>query len=85
MPRLASRLTLEITGVRVERLQEISHEDAVAEGVHEHGPFPLKEKRMSLHCHAFADLWDSLAKPGVTWADNPWVWVIEFKRMGASC
>lgn len=79
MPRWASRLTLEIVSVRVQRLQDISEEDAKAEGV----------ERLSVSealnipgtwKGAFADLWKSISGPG-SWDANPWVWVIEFKRV----
>ena len=112
MPRWASRITLEVTGVRVERLQSISEEDAEAEGMraqvgdgggrgsgykwhgigyegatagHFHtpgggrcsckiaGPTPAQ-------C-AYRDLWDSINAKRAPWASNPWVWVIEFKRV----
>ena len=78
MPRWASRITLEITEIRVERLQEISWRDCQREGaVPEKAPF-------SVHCEpwrdAFERLWDSLnAKRGFSWESNPWVWVIGFK------
>jgi hypothetical protein len=86
MPRWASRITLEVTGVRVERLQNISEEDALAEGVEQDAQgFHIDGGR---HFHAasaresYSSLWDSLAPPaGSTWADNPWVWVVEFKRV----
>jgi len=91
MPRHKSRITLEITGVRVERLQDISEEDAKAEGVIPFGPTLGKEQRLcdggprtqGTHPYtvAFGCLWDSLAKPGSTWADNPFVWVVEFKKL----
>jgi hypothetical protein len=64
MPRWASRITLEITGVRVERLQQISDADALAEGC-------------SL-ASVYARLWESIHGPG-SWDANPWVWVVEFR------
>ncbi|MCA8242892.1 hypothetical protein [Burkholderia sp. AU32262] len=86
MPRWASRITLEITGVRAERLQSISESDARAEGV------TIKDHHMRGYSagafrppsiRAFHDLWDSLnAARGHGWDANPWVWVVEFKRMG---
>ena len=76
MPRAASRITLEITGVRVERLQDISEADAIAEGV-----------RNSLHIPGgrfanenFAHLWWAINGDG-SWEANPWVWAVEFKRL----
>jgi hypothetical protein len=83
MPRWACRILLEITDVRVERLQDITYEQAVAEGVHRG---PLREWCASDEggaCHkypipAFRDLWQST---GGDWDANPWVWVIEFKRV----
>lgn len=79
MPRWASRINLEITDVRVEKLQDISDVDAIAEGIqadfleHIHGPA------------GYRDLWESINGQG-SWDKNPWVWVIEFKRidMGVS-
>lgn len=77
MPRWASRLTLDVTGVRVQRLQEISEEDARAEGVEPegrdgHGPLT--------HTNAFRSLWVNIngARPGCSWEANPWVWVVSF-------
>ena len=80
MPRWASRITLEITNVRVERLQDISEEDAKAEGCRIWKGVP-GDGEMSA-TQAFVRLWDSIngKKPGRTWRDNPWVWVIEFRR-----
>ncbi|ABO57458.1 hypothetical protein LA345_00745 [Burkholderia vietnamiensis] len=88
MPRAASRITLEITGVRAERLQSISESDARAEGV------TIEEHHMRGYCagayrppsiRAFHDLWDSLnAARGHGWDANPWVWVIEFRRIDGS-
>jgi hypothetical protein len=77
MPRWASRITLEITGIRVERLQEIKTEDIIAEGVSStlrgyDAECDLSDK--------FIFLWDRLnAKRGYPWLSNPLVWVIEFK------
>jgi len=81
MPRWASRLTLEIVRVRVERVQDISEQDAMAEGcapvVHEDGAVDCGTRKTT-----FRKLWDSLnADRGFGWATNPWVWVIEFKRL----
>ncbi|MGA4275635.1 hypothetical protein ACI2VH_02630 [Ralstonia nicotianae] len=81
MPRALSRITLEITGVRVERLQEINEEDARAEGV---GPL-RSDGRMRNGTPAidgYADLWESINGAG-SWAVNPWVWVVEFRRVAA--
>lgn len=89
MPRWASRITLEVTDVRVERLQDIDWVDVLAEGVtgdwvgddtdvawqNEHGCF-RDEKA------AFAHLWDGInAKRGHSWNSNPWVWVVTFRRL----
>ena len=83
MPRWASRITLEVTGVRVERLQEITEEDAVAEGVFNDrrilegidlGGWTARER--------FQRMWNDLnTKRGYSWESNPWVWVVGFKRM----
>jgi hypothetical protein len=76
MPYHASRLTLEITAVRVERLWQITEADVLAEGIK---PLTLEPKR------TFIDLWDKIngKRPGCAWKDNPWVWVIEFRRADA--
>lgn len=77
MPRWASRLTLIVTDVRVQRLQDISEEDAVAEGCNS---FPVPEgnevRRMSAR-DAFGALWNSLHGPDA-WGANPWVCAISF-------
>ena len=85
MPRWASRLTLEITGVRVERLQSISEADAIAEGVTavSSGGVTLFTTT-GANCFqtakdAYAALWESINGPG-SWDANPWVWAIEFRR-----
>ena len=85
MPRWASRLTLDVVSVRVERVQEIRCHDIRAEGVAcpEHdfpGGFCVSECR-SLR-RAFADLWDSInAARGFGWDANPWVFRVEFRRL----
>ncbi len=84
MPRSASRITLEVTDVRVERVQEISGAGAVAEGCGKGIPDYqlLHEGGYRKARHEFSALWDSLnAKRGYSWESNPWVWVVEFKRM----
>lgn len=72
MPRAASRITLEITGVRVERLQEISEDDAIAEGVVGH-------EEIQPASAYYRELWESINGHG-SWDANPWVWVVEFRR-----
>jgi hypothetical protein len=67
MPRWASRITLEVTGVRVERLMDISEDDARAEGV-EAGP---------CYCIPYRRLWEQINGAG-SWSANPWVWVVSF-------
>ncbi|EMW3576723.1 hypothetical protein AAEY45_004424 [Yersinia enterocolitica] len=82
MPRWASRINLLITGVRVERLNDISEQDARAEGVKAwRGP----AEELVGGKLAFFELWDSIygQKEGENWQANPWVWVIEFESMEA--
>lgn len=101
MPRWASRITLEVTGVRVERLQDISEQDSIAEGAERNdspGSVPDWEpdwgyRTRCIHypqgCECFPhptakdwyrELWDIINGKG-SWNSNPWVWVIEFKRI----
>jgi len=84
MPRWASRITLEITGVRVERLQEITEEDAIAEGIDPRAIYVKSkdwEENTWFSKEAFHWLWDSLnAKRGYGWDTNPFVWAISFKK-----
>jgi hypothetical protein len=116
MPREAARIWLEVTSVRVERLQEINWKDALAEGIdHSNGEddeicdfCPLEDGHKGVKNYGkgpvfcfdggpcdkaqahfeddcidcFSELWDSLnSKRGYGWHTNPWVWVIEFKRV----
>lgn len=81
MPRWASRLTLEIVSVRVERLQDISDADARAEGViRVNGT--SEEDFAQTNRDAYEILWESINGPG-SWALNPWVWVVEFKQVSS--
>ena len=78
MPRWASRIMLEITDVRVERLNSISKADALAEGITPekgtHDEMPIDSQL------GFYDLWCRI-NGQESWADNPWVWVVEFKMV----
>ena len=111
MPRWASRLTLEVVSVRVERLQEIGEQDAQSEGVDvaQRAAAPGDERRRCVHCGkhknehvgsanvcfgsngelysnrtyrgGFAGLWDSINGKRAPWVSNPWVWVVEFRKL----
>lgn len=79
--REASRITLEVTSVRVERVQDISGADAFAEGMLGWDGEPSLDGPMD-EVGLFSELWDSIyAKPGFGWDANPWVWVCEFRRI----
>jgi hypothetical protein len=78
MPRWASRITLEITSVRVERLDDISEADAIAEGVSNDMPI-VWESGDDTPRGLFGELWESINGEG-SWDLNPWVWVIEFQK-----
>lgn len=93
MPRRACRLVLEVTAVRVERLQDISEADAKAEGLIQHkgdlytwwasGHERLDQYLRNAHLlavDAYRHLWDYINAKRAPWASNPWVWVVEFKR-----
>jgi hypothetical protein len=94
MPRWASRITLEITGVRVERLQDISEADATAEGIERldyqgqaswrdyslNDEWAAVSPMLSNPIDSYKTLWESLNGAG-SWDLNPWVWVIEFKKV----
>jgi len=94
MPKWAARIRCEITGIRVERVQELSISDCVDEGIQRsRGPLPpcpttaFKDYSGEVaECGAtasFRTLWDSLngKKKGSSWSENPWCWCIEFKRV----
>ena len=89
MPRWASRITLRVTGVRVERLREISTDDALSEGVAETKFYDEGERMASAGAPrsaeylAFAYRWQSINGPE-SWAANPWVWVVELEKEGAN-
>jgi hypothetical protein len=79
MPRWASRITLEVTAVRVERLQDIRTQDIIAEGILEDEHYLGAANR---YRHPFQELWDAInAKRGYGWESNPYVWVVSFKRV----
>jgi len=86
MPRWASRILLEITDVHVEKLQDISEEQVIAEGIGVSICQPHLETSPTRHpskltaVHDFPGHWDSINGAG-TWDSNPWVWVVEFKRV----
>jgi hypothetical protein len=75
MPRWASRITLEITGVRVERLQQISDADALAEGCS-----TADMRNGDSLASVYTRLWESIHGPG-SWDANPWAWVVEFRKL----
>lgn len=93
MPRLASRMTLLIRDIRVERVRDITEEDARAEGILEpapaHGNWCDPHKGREGHWSyrkPFADLWDTInSKRGFGWDANPWCWVIEFRKVEDTC
>lgn len=92
MPRWASRITLEITAVRVERLQDISYEDALAEGVPDARPLlgntepnygetaDETSRRLRWPQREYELLWNTINGVGA-WDKNPWVWCVSFKRI----
>lgn len=79
MPRWASRITLEITDIQVERVKGISEEDAIAEGV---PPFNWDDGFSLRPIPAFEKLWNSINGKKQSWDSNPYVWVISFKKAG---
>lgn len=97
MPRILSRITLEITDVHVERVQDITNDEAIAEGAYEvrkvgddiaHATWTMDglDWRYDTPREAFAATWDSLyAARSLGWDVNPWVWVVTFKRAEEVC
>jgi len=87
MTRWASRITLEITKIRAERLHEISESDALAEGMRRHDASGVFSIGADIACYAtardaFGHGWDSINKKrGFPWSMNPFCWVIEFKKL----
>lgn len=93
MPRWASRILLEVTAVRVERLQDISEADAIAEGISVHNADGTCDCGRTTYngggiltrysaVEAYRDLWESINGAG-SWNASPWVWVISFKRVSS--
>jgi hypothetical protein len=85
MPRWASRIDLEITAVRVERVQDITEEDAIKEGCEMNGNIPKLQPHdvvgwvgWDSATEWFSEIWDSIYG---NWDANPWVWVYEFRRV----
>ena len=81
MPRWASRITLEINHVRIERLQDISRDDIDAEGTPDEYLAGYTDVQLG-----FRDLWDSIQLQrrdpgGLSWENNPWVWVVQFRNV----
>ncbi|WP_324664144.1 hypothetical protein VLL09_04500 [Dehalococcoides mccartyi] len=86
MPRWASRILLEITNIRIQRIQGITDEEAMAEGCPSERALDTDGKTILYSGYKptfwFSELWDSIyAKRGHGWEKNDWVWVIEFKRV----
>ncbi|MFT4076459.1 MAG: hypothetical protein QM647_13115 [Asticcacaulis sp.] len=91
MPRWASRITLEITDVRVERLNDISKDDIYAEGAITDEWLEWREDAVNIGMppgssimnehDVWERLWDSINGLKFPWASNPWVWIVEFKRV----
>lgn len=86
MPRWASRYTLEVTDVRVQRLQDISEADAIAEGAPpSHPSIDTISREFGFHDFPrswYAQLWDSINAKRAPWSSNPWVWAVTFRRVG---
>lgn len=91
MPRWASRISLEITGIRIEKLQDISEADALSEGADHNGECDHARRSCeetgcfgrNSYRGGYAKLWESINGHGA-WDANPWVWVVEFCRIGGA-
>lgn len=82
MPRWASRITLEIINVRVERLEKISEDDANAEGCEQSKcDHPDCDDHVYGYRAAYAILWNKINGKKFPWGSKPWVWVLEFKKL----
>jgi hypothetical protein len=81
MPRWASRITLEITNIRVERLQDITPEDAVAEGAEYMPAGDVRDERLTVSQIVFSRYWDSINGKTYPWSSNPYVWILEFRKV----
>jgi hypothetical protein len=88
MPRWASRLTLAIVSIRAERLRDISETDARAEGCSwsdgNPGPFGLPTSLVVCARDEYRHAWDRINGKRVAWSANPWVWVVEFRKVDPS-
>lgn len=78
MPRWASRITLEVTDVRAERLLDVTEADAVAEGL---TVLDAIRRKVPTVRDAFSLLWDDLYADSLPWSGSPWVWAITFRRV----
>lgn len=78
MPRWASRITLEITAVRIERLREITEADAVAEGV---GHYDCGHPDCDTPRERYAAAWDRINRKRAAWSTSPFVWVVTFRKL----
>ena len=81
MPKKNTRIWLEVTGVKCTRLQDISAMDCIAEGIERSTAIDVHDRTVE-EINKYRELWDSLnARRGYGWDKNPWVWVIEFKKV----
>lgn len=80
MPRWASRITLEVTDVRVERVRNISEEDALAEGAEAPDTGSARALKWTAR-DSFAVIWTTINGDRASWESNPWVWAVSFRRL----